>query len=416
MAGFGYLSKYIVGAGAKVLRGTEVDPKVSRGHEFQGVDVFRAFVGTPEGREKIPVTYLWMDDSGDDPVRLELEGTWYNSRAAQPHRSPEYRLYYPAAAEPVVYRADDGDTLFLCMTAVRRVLAVLCPAGSSTEQQLLWLFGLALTEDFELSQRDISADGDRGVDLAARFILDALNIEDEEITSPAFDRLVGKFGLSFPTTAKFSKFARDSLPGIDALASPDEALLAWMEHEEALFRHMEREIVSDRLKAGFFDENGADVDGFLKFSLGVQNRRKSRAGYAFGHHTEAVLKAHDVRYKREATTEKRNAADFLFPGEEEYANAGYPETGLTMLGVKTTCKDRWRQVLAEADRIKEKHLLTLEPAISRAQTSEMQAQNLQLVLPEKLHGTFQPDQQSWLLSVSDFLRLVQERGLGDVLL
>ena len=27
----------------------------------------------------------------------------------------------------------------------------------------------------------------------------------------------------------------------------------------------------------------------------------------------------------------------------------------SMLGVKTTCKDRWRQVLSEADRIPQKH-------------------------------------------------------------
>ena len=62
-----------------------------------------------------------------------------------------------------------------------------------------------------------------------------------------------------------------------------------MEHEEALFRHLEREIVSDRLKAGFTEDGSADVDGFLRFSLSVQNRRKSRAGYAFGHHVEAIL-------------------------------------------------------------------------------------------------------------------------------
>ncbi|MCG7519492.1 type II restriction endonuclease [Ruegeria sp. Ofav3-42] len=416
MSGHGFLSKYFVGAGAKVLRGTEVDPKVSHGHEFQGVDVFRAFVGTPEDREKIPVTYIWIDDSGDDPVRLNLTGSWYNSRKRQPHRTAEYRLYYPAASEPVVYRASAGDTLFLCMTAERHVLAILCPAGSSIEQQLLWLFGLALTGGYELSQRDIGSEGGRDVDFAARIILDALGIEPEDVEPRAFERLVRKFGLAFPSTAKFSKFARDSLTGVDPVGSPDEALLAWMEHEEALFRFMEREIVADRLKTGFFDESGADVDGFLKFSLGVQNRRKSRAGYAFGHHTEAILQAHNLRYKREATTEKRNAADFLFPGEEEYANTSYPETGLTMLGVKTTCKDRWRQVLAEANRISEKHLLTLEPAISRAQTTEMQAQNLRLVLPQGLHGTYHADQQPWLLSVTGFLDLVRERGSGDVLL
>lgn len=45
----------------------------------------------------------------------------------------------------------------------------------------------------------------------------------------------------------------------------------------------------------------------------------------------------------------------------------------TMLGVKSTCKDRWRQVLSEAKRIDNKHLATLEPGISENQTAEMQA-------------------------------------------
>jgi len=57
-----------------------------------------------------------------------------------------------------------------------------------------------------------------------------------------------------------------------------------------------------------------------------------------------------------------------------------------MLGVKSTCKDRWRQVLAEADRIDQKHLLTLEAAISINQTAEMQSKQLQLVVPAAVHG------------------------------
>lgn len=403
MAGRGFLSKYFAGAGAKVLKGTEVDPAVSRGHEFQGVDIFRAFVGTPDERETIPVTYIWMDDGDDPPVRLDLTGTWYNSRKGQPHRTPEYRLYYPAAAEPVVYKARAGDTLFLCMTAERRVLAILCPSGSSVEQKLLWLFGLELTADFALSQTDIVGDGGRGIDLAAGYILAELGIEAEEPEPDAFDRLVKKFGLIFPRTDIFSAFARASLKGPDPLADPDGALVAWMEHEEALFRRLEREVVADRLTRGFVSGAGADVDGFLSFSLSVQNRRKSRAGYAFAHHTEAVLKAHGIRYRREATTEKRNAADFLFPGEAEYADPSFPAGDLYMLAVKTTCKDRWRQVLAEADRIAQKHLLTLEPAISRAQTAEMQAAGLRLVLPAALHGTYHPDQRAWIMDIRAFL-------------
>lgn len=407
MAGRGYLSGYFIGAGAKVLRGTEVDPTVSNGHEFQGVDIFRAFVGTPDEKEKIPLTYIWMDDEQDEPLRLELTGTWYNSRKRQKHRSPEYRLFYPAAAESVVYRSKAGDTLFLCMTAERKVLAILCPSGSSIEQKLLWLFGLQLTADFKLSQQDISNDGGRDIDLAAKFILDELGIETEEPEPDALSLLITRFGNIFPGTAKFSEFARKTLKDVDPLADPDSALTAWMEHEEALFRHMERVVVAERLKAGFLENGDADVDGFLSFSLSVQNRRKSRAGYAFAHHVEAILKAHKIAYKREATTEKRNAADFLFPDEASYANPAFPAENLRMLAVKTTCKDRWRQVLAEANRISEKHLLTLEPSISRTQTNEMQAQSLQLVLPKSIHATYHADQQEWLMNIREFLGLVK---------
>lgn len=407
LAGRGYLSSYFIGAGAKILSGTEVDPDVSRGHEFQGVDIFRAFIGTPEERETIPVTYIWMDDEREEPLRLELTGTWYNGRKNKPHRTPEYRLYYPAAAESVVYRAKAGDTLFLCMTAERRVLAILCPSGSSAEQKLLWLFGLQLTENYKLSQRDIAEEGGRGIDLATTFILDEIGIEPEEPEPDALGQLIERFGIVFPGTAEFSAFARKTQKDIDPLADPDAALVAWMEHEEALFRHMERIIVAERLKAGFLDGEDADVDGFLSFSLSVQNRRKSRAGYAFAHHVEALLSAWDIRYKREATTEKRNAADFLFPGEVEYRNPDFPVIDLRMLAVKTTCKDRWRQVLAEAERIAVKHLLTLEPSISRTQTAEMQACSLQLVLPKPIHDSYHTDQQEWLLDVRDFLKLVR---------
>ena len=80
-----------------------------------------------------------------------------------------------------------------------------------------------------------------------------------------------------------------------------------------------------------------------------------------------------------------------------------------MLGAKSTLKDRWRQVLSEAERMENKHLLTLEPGISENQTSEMEAKQLQLVLPRQLHGSFRSAQQTWLMDVSEFLSLVNDR-------
>ena len=75
----------------------------------------------------------------------------------------------------------------------------------------------------------------------------------------------------------------------------------------------------------------------------------------------------------------------------------------------TTAKDRWRQVLEEADKIDRKHLITLEGAISENQTNEMISRQLQLVVPKEIHATYSEKQQSWLYSVEDFLGLVKER-------
>ena len=80
-----------------------------------------------------------------------------------------------------------------------------------------------------------------------------------------------------------------------------------------------------------------------------------------------------------------------------------------MLGAKSTLKDRWRQVLSEAERIEHKHLLTLEPGISENQTDEMRAKHLQLVIPRALHSTYRLTQQAWLISVADFIPVVRAR-------
>jgi len=80
-----------------------------------------------------------------------------------------------------------------------------------------------------------------------------------------------------------------------------------------------------------------------------------------------------------------------------------------MLGVKSTCKDRWRQVLSEADRIETKHVLTLESAISTSQTDEMIQRSVQLVVPQRIIETYKPEQKNWLFTVNDFIGLVKQR-------
>ncbi len=61
---------------------------------------------------------------------------------------------------------------------------------------------------------------------------------------------------------------------------------------------------------------------------------------------------------RRRPSQKVIKPDFLFPSAGAYHDTEFPVENLRMLAVKTTCKDRWRQILNEADKIHQVHLFT----------------------------------------------------------
>jgi hypothetical protein len=397
------LSDLFVGVVAKRLTLVETITEKSNQHEFQGTRPLRRLLGD-EDRRGIPTRFIWI--SGEQEALAE-DGfmSWSNVRKGKP-RAPEYHLYYSGNA--VTELMQPGDMLFLALQRDGSILVAITPAGT-IQNQLVWLFGLEEQPEFAFTFQEIDDAHNAELDFAARYILDELGIEPEEPEADLLDGLIERFGLTFPTTRIFSELARSSLPEVSAADDPDRALIEWMDREEQLFRRLERRIVADRIGGGFHAPDGADVDGFLSFSLSVQNRRKARAGQALENHLEAVFGAQGIRYARGAETENRNKPDFLFPGPDEYHDPAFPAARLTMLGAKSTLKDRWRQVLSEAQRIDDKHLLTLEPGISENQTGEMQAKRLQLVVPRRLHATYRPMQQTWLMDVDAFLSIVRAR-------
>jgi hypothetical protein len=400
----GSLSQYFKSVVVKKLSAVEADKSRSNQHEYNGVAELKAMFGADAPR-KFAARFIWLSDEQE---ALSEDGfvTWYDARASHPTRS-EYRLYFPTT--PVSEMAVEGDVMFIARRVNDVVFIIIVPAGSTIQNQLLWLFGLSLQPTFQFAGKKIEGESDAAMDFATTYILDELGIEPAEPGADLLDGLLEQFGLTFPTTREFSDLARASLPNVSAVDDPDVALLAWMDREEQLFRRLERHIVAERLSGGFATNGIPDVDGFLGFSLSVQNRRKSRAGFALENHLEALFTAHHIRFDRGAETENRNKPDFLFPGASEYRNPLFSDSRLTMLGSKSTLKDRWRQVLSEAIRIKEKHLLTLEPSVSENQTDEMRAKNLRLVVPSALHATYRPRQREWLMSVAGFVHLVKDR-------
>lgn len=397
----GYLSQYFEGIAAKRLSAVEVNKKISHQHEFNGSRALKLVLGVNDSGSTtwFPTNFVWMGEE-NETITATGQLSWYNSRFGKP-RAAEWRLFYPS--NDVMNLAKEGDLLFIAKRTDGSVLSIIVTSGSTVENQLLWLFGVPVQTGKAFVYQDIQNKDDKEVDFAVRFILEELGIDIEEPEADLLDHLLIPFNRTFPSTKIFSSFARTLVKDCNAQEEPDKTLMAWMEQEEKLFRRLERQIVEERLQNGFAEKNGMDVDGFISFSLSVQNRRKSRAGLALENHLEEIFNVQNVSFSRVGVTENKSKPDFLFPGINSYHNQEYPSEMLTMLGVKTTCKDRWRQVLSEADRIPKKHLLTLEPGISESQTDEMKSQNLQLVLPSSLHDTYKDSQKSWLMDVRGFI-------------
>ena len=399
----GYLSEYFEGVAVKRLSAVDATAR-SNQHEVGTTVAMRQFLG--EEHRKYSATFIWLgreQDSFSEPGSLTL----YDAREKQAHRKPEWRLYYPSNA--ITELMTEGDTLFLAKRTDGTLLFVVVPPDSTVQNQLLWLFGFDSQPQLGFDAHQVAGDEDAELDFAARLILDELGIEYEDPQANTLDSIVEKFGTTFPTTRHFSELARLTLSGVDAKNDPDAALVAWLDHEEAMFRRLERRIVSERISQGFGAGDDVDVDGFLKYSLQVQNRRKSRMGHAFEHHLEAVFRAQSLMFETQVRTEQGNTADFLFPGSAAYHDEAFHPDRLTMLAAKSTCKDRWRQVLPEAGKIWPKHLITLEPAISGAQLAQMRIERLQLVVPQSLHATFERQQGEWLMTTADFIELVREK-------
>ena len=145
------------------------------------------------------------------------------------------------------------------------------------------------------------------------------------------------------------------------------------------------------------------MEEFVAFANSVTNRRKSRAGKSLELQVKQIFDEERVEYSWGKATEDKRTPDFIFPSIEHYHNASWPASKLRMLAAKTTCKDRWRQVLNEAGRIGEKHLLTLQEGVSIPQYREMKSEGVILVVPRLLQGKYPTEIRDELLTLEEFL-------------
>lgn len=358
------------------------DVGLTGGHQcgfYLPKSVYQMFTPHPPTKgenSKHPVTIEWQDD-----IVTESVVTWYGTGTRSEYRLTRFGRDFPFLAHDTV-----GDLL------------VLIP---QTENELV-AYVLDLEEDIEEIQAAL------GVEVHESWGIYQQGAPQTETEDECVARRFRRFAealTEFPAVSHFSEESRRALTDCVrrfAAMSADDVLMTSMNAEYQLFRLVERQICQKEIVRVF-----RDVDDFLQTASSIMNRRKSRAGRSLENHVEFMLR--DARIPHEMRPNIDGKPDVVIPSRAAYYDKEYPLERLFIVGVKTTCKDRWRQVLNEGKRVPVKHILTTQPAISSNQLNEMHAANVTLVVPGKLHRDYPRERDITLLNLEQFITTVRTK-------
>jgi len=232
----------------------------------------------------------------------------------------------------------------------------------------------------------------------------------EEKLRVLFQQFIEKLTVDFPPTIELATGARQiffeafNLNEKIVLSKPDNEILNWISTEFDLFKFIENDRYGELIRNPF-----SSVEELIKTANTILNRRKSRAGKSLEHHLSEVFNIWDLSYTSQAITEVKKKPDFIFPNINTYFSEPIGSDKLVFLGAKTTCKDRWRQIIGEADRIPNKHLFTLQQGISGNQLKEMKLSGVTLVVPKPYLTSFPKEHREDVWTLEKFVKHVKSK-------
>lgn len=302
----------------------------------------------------------------------------------------EYRVTRFGKGFPLLNEESVGNLLVLCKMNQEEYKGYILSSDDQIED-FLSAFGLSPTE-------------------TNRLIPKASEKVIEDTLEKLFVDYISTLTVNFPQTIDVADNARKILmrynkSGItDIKKTPDKEILRWLNTEYQLFKAIENDRYADIISKPF-----GDIDTFVQTANSVLNRRKNRAGKSLEHHLSFMFTIFELRFSEQSITEGNKKPDFIFPGGDDYRNFKFDKNKLIFLGAKTTCKDRWRQILNEADRIENKHLFTLQQGISSNQLKEMYLHKVKLVVPKEYIKAYPPEYQKKISTLENFIKYVKEK-------
>lgn len=352
---------------------------------------FRLFPELYRPDEHNPDVFLRCSVDSHDVPEQETRVIWYNNRLRGGTRNEVRVTRWGGADSPIQDESNAG--VLICIAVVvaggATSLRVWVARDETEEEQLEAVVGIVEPGQLRhFSPGDSQALFDFGLHVAPK-------TEDRWVGS-----MPESWVVEFPKPAELAALAvkLEPMPG----AQSDARLMRRRECETAMYLALCDAHLRSALLRARDDLSLIRIAAMTEFQ-----RSKSRSGRSLELHLETVFREEGLDrlpgFVVQATTERGNRPDFLFPSEGCYHDPGYSAIRLRMLASKSTVKDRWRQVLREADRIRPKHLFTIQEGVTVPQMEQMAVEGVKLVVPAPLHRRFQADSRSQLMSLDDFV-------------
>jgi hypothetical protein len=336
----------------------------------------------PGANSKHPLTVTWQDGRITESVV-----TWYGVRTRSEYRLTRFGRDFPYLNEGVV-----GDLLVLISTAPAEALAYVLDLDDDIEE-IQTILGVEAFQNW-----GIYKDGAPQQE------------ENEDVCIERRIRLFAEELNNFPDNAVFSGITREILAaclrGFSKL-TPDKQLVKAYSLEYEIFQAVERQVCGNDVAGKLF----RNIDDFLKVASSIMNRRKSRAGRSLENHIETILASANIPHRMRPNLGPDGTPDVIIPSVEAYFDLQYPADRIFIVGLKTTCKDRWRQVTQEGPRIDRKYLVTLQQGITEKQLAQMDAAHVSLIVPEPLHKYYPQECPVKPLTIAEFIEEVRRRML-----
>jgi hypothetical protein len=328
--------------------------------------------------EKHLVSIRWPDGRVTDSVV-----TWYGKGTRSEYRLTRFGRDFPWLAGDCV-----GDLLVLIPATPSEFIAYVLDSDDDVVE-IQAALGVELIQTWGIFRNGVAQ----------------INVEDEDACLDRHFRAFTELAETFPEGRIISATARDAIFNcvprfVDSRI--DDQLLRMVKEEYRLFRMVERKIYSPDWQRLF-----ASLDDLINTAMKILQARKSRAGRALENHVEYVLRREQVPFEMRKDVDGTKP-DVIIPGKAAYDDPSFPTEKLLMIGVKTTCKDRWRQVTKEAPRIETKHILTLQEGISSNQLEEMHRNKVCLIVPKPLHKKYPDERAIKLIDVDSFIASVKQ--------